>query len=180
MKQKLAVSNALLVRPRLLLLDEPTAGVDVVARSEIWSLLEDQRADSLVLISTSYLDEAGSADRLIYLDDGRIVAAGMPDELRAAVGLEIYRAWGDEPQAIARAARGLPFVLDARASSRFARVEVPRERTPGAPTVLTELRRLPGAAVRFVEQTSVDMEATLLALARRGGEAVPLAGGIRP
>jgi ABC-type multidrug transport system ATPase subunit len=166
MKQKLAVSNALLVRPKLLLLDEPTAGVDVVARAEIWSLLEDERAHALILLSTSYLDEAESAHRLVYLDDGRIVAAGTPDELRAAVGLELYRAWGDQPQGIARAARALPFVLDARASSRFARIEVRHEATPGAARVLDELRRLPGGIVRFAEETPVDMEAALLALSR--------------
>src|SRR5262249_9703100 len=57
MKQKLAIANALLPRPALLVLDEPTAGVDVVARGEIWTMLEEARGTALVLISTSYLDE---------------------------------------------------------------------------------------------------------------------------
>src|SRR5204862_4155218 len=83
MKQKLAVANALLPRPALLLLDEPTAGVDVMSRAEIWALLERARAraQALVLISTSYLDEAAAADRLLYLEGGRLVAAGPPAEL---------------------------------------------------------------------------------------------------
>jgi ABC-2 type transport system ATP-binding protein len=179
MKQKLAISNALLVQPQLLLLDEPTAGVDVVARREIWSLLEGERAHALVLISTSYLDEAEAADRLIYLDAGRIVAAGTPDELRAAVGLELYRAWGEEPRAIARAARLLPFVLDARPGSRFARIEVRSDRTPGAARVLDELRHLPGGIVQLAEQTPVDMEAALLALSRHVA-APPPANGAHP
>ncbi|MGH7860382.1 MAG: ABC transporter ATP-binding protein, partial [Candidatus Binatia bacterium] len=76
MKQKLAVANALLPAPRLLVLDEPTAGVDVVARAEIREMLERERSRALVLLSTSYLDEAEACDRLIYLDEGRVVATG--------------------------------------------------------------------------------------------------------
>jgi len=165
MKQKLAVANALLPRPALLLLDEPTAGVDVLARGEIWTLLERQRTAALILMSTSYLDEAAAVDRLLYLDRGRLVASGTPAELRAAVPLEVYRAWGDEPRAIARAARGLSYVAAARATGRFARLDVYRERTPGPRRVLVDLRALAGGAVRFAEQIEADMESALVALA---------------
>jgi ABC-type multidrug transport system ATPase subunit len=164
MKHKLAVANALLPRPAMLILDEPTAGVDVVARGEIWSLLEEARHDALVLISTSYLDEAEQADRLLYLDGGRIVAAGTPAELRAAVALEVYRAWGDDGRAIARAARALPYVQGARALGRSARIEVRRDRTPGEARVLRDLAALEGGAVRVAENIPIDMESTLLAL----------------
>lgn len=166
MKQKLAIANALLLRPQLLLLDEPTAGVDVLARAHIWTMLEGERSNALILISTSYLDEAAACDRLIYLDAGRIVANGTPAELRAAAGLDLYRAWGDDPRRIARVARQLPYVAGARATGGFARIEVRRDRTPGAPHVLRDLQTLPDAGVRFAECTPTDMEATLLALAR--------------
>jgi len=169
MKQKLAVANALLTQPKLLLLDEPTAGVDVVARGEIWALLEEQRRNALVLISTSYLDEAAASDRLVYLDGGRIVATGTPAELRATVSLELYRGWGDDPRLIARAARQLPYVEAARATGRFARVEVRAAHSPGAAQVVRALMALPGAGVRFAESTPIDMETTLLALARANG-----------
>jgi len=168
MRQKLSVANALLLQPELLLLDEPTAGVDVLARTEIWAMLERERPHALVVISTSYLDEAAACDRLVYLDGGRIVAIGTPAELRAAVPLELYRAWGDDPRAIARAARQLPYVAGARATGGFARVEVRRAHTPGIPGVLHDLHTLPDAAVRFAEQAPIDMESTLLALARGG------------
>ena len=164
MKQKLAIANALLPAPEILLLDEPTAGVDVVARGEIWGLLERQRRDALVLISTSYLDEAAACDRLVYLDRGRLVATGTPAELRAAVPLEVYRAWGDDVRAIARAVRALPYVAGARATGRFVRVDVHRDRTPGRARVLADLVALPGAGVRFAEPLDVDMEAALVAL----------------
>jgi len=166
MKQKLAVANALLPRPALLLLDEPTAGVDVMSRAEIWALLERARAQALVLISTSYLDEAAAADRLLYLEGGRLVAAGTPAELRAAVPLRVYRAWGENARAIARAAKTLPYVEAARATGRFARIEVRRTDAPGAGRVLADLAALAGGALSFVEEAPLDMESTLRALAR--------------
>ena len=165
MKQKLAVANALLPRPALLLLDEPTAGVDVMSRAEIWALLERARAQALVLISTSYLDEAAAADRLLYLEGGRLVAAGTPAELRAAVPLRVYRAWGENARAIARAAKTLPYVEAARATGRFARIEVRRTDAPGAGRVLADLAALAGGALSFVEEAPLDMESTLRALA---------------
>jgi ABC-2 type transport system ATP-binding protein len=168
MKQKLAISNALLTQPEVLLLDEPTAGVDVVARGEIWELLEERGRSSLTVLSTSYLDEAEACQKLVYLDDGRVVAFGTPAELRASVPLELYRAWAEDPRATARQARALPWVASARASGRFVRVEVPRDRTPGAERVLAELRSLPGHPARLAEPAPIDMETTLLALARRG------------
>ena len=164
MKQKLAVANALLPRPELLVLDEPTAGVDVVARAEIWTLFEEASSDALVLLATSYLDEAARCQRLVYLDEGRVVATGTPAELRERVPLELYRAWGDDARAIATAARALPYVAGARATGAAARIEVRREGSPGAERVLRDLDGLAGG-VRFAEHLPVDMETTLLALA---------------
>ena len=166
MKQKLAIANALLLRPRLLVLDEPTAGVDVVARAEIWAMLEGECRTALILISTSYLDEAEACHRLVYLDRGRVLALGTPAELRGRVPLELYRAWGADPAGIARAARALPYVDDARATGGFARVEVRPAESPGAADVVRDLRALRGTAVLFAEAVPVDMETTLLALAR--------------
>jgi len=168
MKQKLAISNALLTQPEVLLLDEPTAGVDVVARGEIWELLEERRAATLILLSTSYLEEADACEKLVYLDEGRVIAFGAPAELRAGVPLELYRAWAEDPRATAREARALPWVASARASGRFVRVEVDRARSPGAERVLEGLRSLPGHPASVAEPAPIDMETTLLALARRG------------
>jgi ABC-2 type transport system ATP-binding protein len=126
-----------------------------------------QRSDhSLVLLSTSYLDEVAACDRVLYLDAGRVVASGSPAELRRAVSVELYRIWGEAPRALAHAARRLPWVLRVRASGRFARVEVPRPDAPSAAQVRDALAALPGALL--VEQVPLDMESTLLALARGG------------
>ena len=165
MRQKLAVANALLPRPALLLLDEPTAGVDVLARADIWALLAQQRREALIVLSTSYLDEAAACDRLAYLDGGRVVASGAPAELRAAAPLALYRAWGEDARAIARAARALPYVLSARATGRFARVDVRLPLAPRAAAVLRDLSSLPGTTVQLAEEAALDMESTLLGLA---------------
>jgi ABC-2 type transport system ATP-binding protein len=162
MKQKLAIANALLPTPALLVLDEPTAGVDVLARAEIWSILDHARATALVVVSTSYLDETERCDQLLYLDEGRVVAMGTPSALRAANPRMIVRAWGDDARAIARAARALPFVIAARSTSRFARLEVRPDQVAAA-DVTRAVERLPG--VRFVEWRAPDIESTLRHLA---------------
>jgi ABC-2 type transport system ATP-binding protein len=169
MKQKLAVANALLPEPDLLVLDEPTAGVDVVARGEIWELLAARRRSALILISTSYLEEAAACERLVYLDGGRVVANETPEALRAGAGLELYRVWGDRPRSLAAAARALPFVASARASGGSARVEVHRDASPGEAAARAALAALPGALL--AEALPADMESVLLSLSRANGEA---------
>jgi ABC-2 type transport system ATP-binding protein len=164
MKQKLAIANALLPKPELFILDEPTAGVDVVARGEIWSILVEAAHAALVVVSTSYVDEAERADRLVYLDAGRVVADGTPDELRRANPARLYRAWGDGARSIARAARELPFATSVRAMARFVRIEVDAAGAPDAAEVRAKLAALPG--VILVESAAPDMESTLRHLAR--------------
>jgi ABC-2 type transport system ATP-binding protein len=177
MKQKLAIANALLVQPSLLLLDEPTAGVDVVARGEIWSMLERERQHALVLMSSSYLDEIGACDRLVYLADGRVTASGTPAELQAATPLDLFHAWGADPRRIAQAARALPYVASARAAGRIARIEV-RRQSSGTANVLDDLRRLPDGMVDFAEQAPVDVESMLLALSSERVSVIPAQAGI--
>lgn len=85
MKQKLALVSALLTQPALLLLDEPTTGVDPVSRREFWRLLHQLHHEGLTLVvSTPYMDEAEYATRLAFLDDGRITAQGTRDMLVAS------------------------------------------------------------------------------------------------
>ena len=78
--------------------------------------------------------------------------------------LRVYRAWGENARAIARAAKTLPYVEAARATGRFARIEVRRTDAPGARRVLADLAALAGGAVSFTEETPLDMESTLRAL----------------
>lgn len=82
MKQKLALSCALVHRPELLLLDEPTTGVDAVSRREFWELLADLRSSGLpILVSTPYMDEALRCDRVALMQAGLILETATPEAL---------------------------------------------------------------------------------------------------
>jgi ABC-2 type transport system ATP-binding protein len=85
MRQKLALAMAVAHEPELLLLDEPTTGVDPVSRAELWRLLASAAADgAAVVVATTYLDEAERAGSVLVLDRGRALLAGTPDEVLAA------------------------------------------------------------------------------------------------
>jgi ABC-2 type transport system ATP-binding protein len=86
MRQKLGVIAAMLAEPRLLVLDEPTTGVDPVSRSGLWWLIaRAAAAGCAVVLATTYLDEAERAAAVLALDDGRELAAGTPDQIIGAM-----------------------------------------------------------------------------------------------
>lgn len=103
------VVRATLHQPDLLILDEPTVGLDPEHRDAVWALLEAQRRahGTTVLFSTHYLTEAEPADRVVLLARGRVVADDAPGALRAEVGDEIAEIEGPGAERLARAIRGL-------------------------------------------------------------------------
>ena len=88
-KQRLALAACLLHRPKLLLLDEPTAGVDPKARREFWDELHTLAREGItVLVATHYMDEAERCDELVFIAYGELLAKGRQDEVLAAAGIE--------------------------------------------------------------------------------------------
>ncbi len=95
MKQKLALSCALIHRPSVLFLDEPTTGVDAVSRKEFWELLRGlQDAGISILVSTPYMDEASLCDRVALMQEGRVMGINTPEGIRANFAMPLYAVRG--------------------------------------------------------------------------------------
>ena len=81
MKQKLALCCALIHKPKVLLLDEPTTGVDVVSRKEFWQMLDRLKAQGIsILVSTPYMDEASLCDRIALFQNGKVLSTSTPEQ----------------------------------------------------------------------------------------------------
>ena len=105
-KQRLALAACMLHRPRLLLLDEPTAGVDPQARRDFWEEIHALAATGIsVLVATHYMDEAERCHRLAYIADGRLLAKGTPDEVLHLFHLSTWAVSGTPAQLSALAAK---------------------------------------------------------------------------
>jgi ABC-2 type transport system ATP-binding protein len=106
-KQRLALAACILHRPQLLLLDEPTAGVDPQARRDFWDEIHVLAGQGLtVLVSTHYMDEAERCDRIVYLAYGTVLARGTVDEVISHAGLTTWTVSGDDVRSLARELEG--------------------------------------------------------------------------
>jgi ABC-2 type transport system ATP-binding protein len=118
MKQKLGLASALVTRPRVLLLDEPTTGVDPVTRQDFWQLvirLATQSDGVSVIISTPYMDEASRCHRVGFMKNGKIIAEDTPSNLRALLNGRILELRGSPLNLIRHIAHKDPDVEDVQA-----------------------------------------------------------------
>ncbi|EFL51968.1 ABC transporter related protein [Solidesulfovibrio fructosivorans JJ]] len=110
-KQRLALSACMIHEPKLLLLDEPTAGVDPMARRDFWDEVHKLAGEGITaLISTHYMDEAERCHRLAYIAYGHLLATGAVSEIVAAEGLTTFEISGPELYSLIDKLRGLPGV----------------------------------------------------------------------
>lgn len=108
-KQRMALAACVLHAPRLLLLDEPTAGVDAKARRDFWDMITEMAADGMtVLVSTHYMDEAERCHRVVYLSGGRLVVQGRAEDVVRTANLAVFEATGAGMDQLARRLRGQP------------------------------------------------------------------------
>ncbi|MBZ0111055.1 MAG: ABC transporter ATP-binding protein [Thermoanaerobaculia bacterium] len=104
LRRRVELAKALVSDPRVLLLDEPSTGLDPAARRQFWNLLETLRRDDdvTVLLTTHFFEEAEGCDRVLLLDEGRVAAKGQPSELTAEVGTETLTLSTTDPDELSR------------------------------------------------------------------------------
>lgn len=158
MKQKLALSCALIHRPRILLLDEPTTGVDAVSRSEFWGMLATLREKGItILVSTSYMDEAARCDRIALLHRGRILGIDTPTRLTARLGDPLYAASAGEMYPLLLALRGMPGVKDCYTFGATLHVVTDEGFDPDGTETALRRQGLADVRIRPVEATIEDL-----------------------
>jgi len=88
-QRRLSIAMALVSEPQILFLDEPTLGLDIIARSELWEIIRSLRGKTTIILTTHYMEEAESlSDTIGIMKDGRLLCCGSPDEIKAQTGTE--------------------------------------------------------------------------------------------
>ncbi len=160
MKQKLALACTLIHEPRLILLDEPTTGVDPVSRREFWKLLSQCMAQGITIVmSTPYLDEAERCGRVALIHEGRVLALDTPAHLRARLPGRMVELVAPGVPGALDAVRVLPGVMDAQAFGERLHVRLADDSAPVRTRFESALSASPiGAApVRSIPASLVDV-----------------------
>jgi len=177
MKQKLALACTLVHEPRLIVLDEPTTGVDPVSRREFWKLLSEFLDQGItILVSTPYLDEAERCARVALLHEGRLLALDTPDHLRASLpGTIVELIASDQPRAVAEA-RGMHDVVDVQAFGERIHVRFAEHASGDAVSLLSTRLAAAGLQLRGVRRVPPSLEDVFIARLMQPG---PAAAGTR-
>jgi ABC-type multidrug transport system ATPase subunit len=171
-KQRLALASALLHEPRVLFLDEPTAGIDPVARRELWDLLFNLASGGVTLfVTTHYMDEAERCTRLGYIFDGALIALGSLDELRTLPGVQMpgtvrFRVGTENVMAAFARARSLDYVRDATIFGRD--LHIVADQSVDEARLRADLEPAAGR-VDVVERIEPSLEDVFVALTREHG-----------
>ena len=127
MKQKLALACTLVHEPAVVLLDEPTTGVDPVSRREFWRLLSEFLSQGItIFMATPYLDEAERCSRIALMSDGRVLAVDQPSQMRASFPDDIIEVLASPAAQVESCVRGVPDVRDVQAFGERLHLRVPR------------------------------------------------------
>jgi len=169
-KQRLALGCAVIHEPPILFLDEPTSGVDPVARRAFWDLIyEFAEAGTTVFVSTHYMEEAEYCHRLALMNRGKLIALDRPPSLKTMLDQPILRLETDNtPKAVA-ALQGTPGVVDAAMYGRAIHVTVTDETT--APDIVRASLAAAGRTCESLEHITPSLEDVFVWLVRREGGA---------
>lgn len=158
MKQKLALACTLIHEPRVIVLDEPTTGVDPVSRREFWKLLSEFLSQGITIVmSTPYLDEAERCSRVALLHNGQLLALDTPDQLRRSLPGALFEVIAPEHRRAVAALRTLPDVANVQTFGERAHVRLTGAEDGAADRLADELRRS-GVDVTSVRQVPPSLE----------------------
>jgi ABC-2 type transport system ATP-binding protein len=164
-KQRLALAACLMHEPRLLLLDEPTAGVDPKARRDFWDQIHALAAQGItVLVSTHYMDEAERCHELVYIAYGKLLARGTASEIIDSAGLTVWAVHGPDVAALVEPLKAAPGVLSVAAFGNALHVAAQDEAQLDA--AIAPLRERPGLVWTRSEANLEDVFISLIAEAK--------------
>ncbi|HET7265409.1 MAG TPA: ABC transporter ATP-binding protein [bacterium] len=180
-RQRLAFGCAVLHRPRMVFLDEPTSGVDPVSRRSFWDLIDDFAAGGItIMVTTHYMDEAEHCDTLAFIFGGRIIAAGTPAEIKQRMSGALLEVRASPIEQALEALRGQPDVRDVALFGRAIHATVD---DPSAAERLRTALAAAGVAVEGIRPVHPSLEDAFVSLVEqdaagaRGGSATPAPGG---
>ena len=170
-KQRLALGCAVLHEPPVLFLDEPTSGVDPLARRAFWEVIRELSvAGTTVFVSTHYMEEAEYCDRLALMNRGKLIALGTPAEMRASMPEAVLRVETENaPRAVATLT-GVDGIIDASLFGRALRVVVTE--ASQAATVIRERIESAGLRCRSIEIVPASLEDVFVSRVRHAGGAM--------
>lgn len=162
MKQKLALSCALIHRPSVLFLDEPTTGVDAVSRKEFWEMLKGLKKQGItILVSTPYMDEAGLCDRVALVQKGKILSINTPEGVVADYKHPLMAVKADAMLPLLHQLKNMDSVLDAYPFGEYHHVVMKNGEAAGQ--LQSELSGLQLNGLK-VDETKADIEDCFIAL----------------
>jgi ABC-2 type transport system ATP-binding protein len=163
-KQRLALAACLIHEPRLLLLDEPTAGVDPKARRDFWDQIHALAAQGItVLVSTHYMDEAERCHELVYIAYGKMLARGTEREIIDTSGLKVWSIRGEDLNGMLSQLKAAPGVLSVAAFGNA--VHVAGQDAALVEAALMPLRQRAGLQIETAEANLEDVFISLIATA---------------
>jgi ABC-2 type transport system ATP-binding protein len=169
-KQRLALGCAVLHQPRVLFLDEPTSGVDPIARRAFWDLIyELSNAGTTVLVSTHYMEEAEYCHQLILMNRGRLIAEGKPSELRQQHDAPLLQLSVDDPAAAVGVLQQTEGIEEAAMFGR--EVHVTTRARAGAEALILAALQTRGIQPRALSAVTPSLEDIFVSLVRREGGA---------